>query len=170
MKTVALNQVQGDLSSDLSSIVESAAQRLAAISDSPGRASHTEGQWSAKQVLGHLIDSAVNNHQRFVRAQFTEDLVFPGYEQEQWIKVQHYEQEPWPALVQLWRLYNLHLANVVAYIPETALSRRRHPHTLDKIAWQTVSADEPTTLEYLIRDYIGHLQEHLGQLFAAAKE
>lgn len=158
-----------DLSRNLKSLVERAAERLAAISDSQSQVSNVEGQWSAKQVLGHLIDSAANNHQRFVRAQLTDDLVFPGYDQEQWIKAQHYEQEPWSALVQLWRSYNEHLAHVVANIPEPVLTRPRHPHTLDKIAWQTVSAEEPTTLDYLIRDYIGHLQEHLGQLFASVK-
>lgn len=52
-----------------------------------------EGQWSPKQIIGHLIDSAANNHQRFVRAQFTDDLVFPGYEQEAWVEVQHYNDE-----------------------------------------------------------------------------
>ncbi len=158
-----------NLSGDLRSIVENAAERLLTISESQSQVSNIEGEWSAKQVLGHLVDSAANNHQRFVRAQFMDDLVFPGYDQEQWIMVQHYEQEPWLALVQLWRSYNEHLAHVVANIPEEALTRRRHPHTLDRIAWQTVRAEEPTTLEYLIRDYMGHLQEHLGQLFAAAQ-
>lgn len=158
-----------NLSADLRSMVESAAARLLAISESQSQVSNAEGEWSAKQVLGHLVDSAANNHQRFVRAQFMDDLVFPGYDQEQWIRVQHYEQEPWFALVQLWRSYNEHLAHVVAQIPEQALTRPRYPHTLDKIAWQTVRAEEPTTLAYLIRDYMGHLQEHLRQLFATAK-
>ena len=105
-----------------------------------------------------------------MRAQFTDDLVFPGYDQEQWNQVQHYQEEPWLELVKLWQAYNLHLAHVIAQIPETTLTHKRHPHTLDKIAWQTVHADEPTTLEYLIRDYLGHLQEHLGQLMEAAQE
>ena len=74
------------------------------------------------------------------------------------------------ALVNLWQAYNLHLAHVIAQIPEAALTQQRHPHTLDKIAWQTVRADEPATLEYLIRDYLGHLQEHLSQLLEAARE
>jgi hypothetical protein len=158
-----------NLASDLGSIVERAAEQLLAISESRSQVSNDEGQWSAKQVLGHLIDSAANNHQRFVRAQFTADLLFPGYDQEQWIKVQRYEEEPWLALVGLWRSYNGHLAHIIANIPESALTRRRYPHNLDQIAWQTVSVEEPTTLEYLIRDYIGHLQNHLEQLLAVAK-
>ena len=76
-----------NLARDLGSVVGSAAEQLHAISESQSQVSPVEGQWSAKQVLGHLIDSAANNHQRFVRAQFTADLVFPGYDQEQWVKV-----------------------------------------------------------------------------------
>jgi hypothetical protein len=98
-----------------------------------------------------------------------DDLVFPGYEQEQWIRAQQYETESWSALVTLWQSYNAHLAHIIAHIPEATLTQRRHPHTPDKIAWQTVPADEPTTLEYLIRDYAGHLQEHPAQLLEAAR-
>jgi hypothetical protein len=28
------------------------------------------GKWSKKEIPGHLVDSANNNHQRFLRAQF----------------------------------------------------------------------------------------------------
>lgn len=156
------------LAADLASIVDRAAAQLLAIPDSPSRVS-AGGEWSPKQVLGHLIDSAANNHQRFVRAQSTTDLICTGYNQEEWIKLQRYEDEPWSRLVELWRSYNQHLAHVIANIPEAALTRPRYPHNLDQIAWQTVSKEEPTTLEYLIRDYIGHLQDHLKQLLAAAK-
>jgi hypothetical protein len=158
-----------NLAGDLRAIVDGATERLLAIPELPSQVSNIEGQWSVKQVLGHLIDSAANNHQRFVRAQFIADLVFPGYDQEQWIKAQRYEEEPWLSLVQLWRSYNEHLAHVIANISQADLTRPRHPHNLDKIAWHTVSPEEPTTLEYLIRDYMDHLQNHLEQLFAAAK-
>ena len=157
------------IADELRHIIESAAARLQAIPESRSQASQIDGQWSAKQILGHLIDSAANNHPRFVRAQFTDDLVFPGYDQEQWIRVQHYDEESWNALIDLWRGYNLHLAHVISRIPESTLTQVRAAHTLDKIAWQPVSAAESTTLEYLIRDYIGHLQAHLEQLFSAAQ-
>ncbi|HTP08830.1 MAG TPA: DinB family protein [Anaerolineae bacterium] len=157
------------IAADLKHIIENATERLQAIPESLTEASHIDGQWSAKQILGHLIDSAANNHQRFVRAQFTDDLVFQGYNQEQWIRVQHYDEELWTDLIDLWRGYNLHLAHVISQIPEDKLTQLRTAHTLDKIAWQTVSATEPTTLDYLIRDYLGHLQAHLEQLFAVAQ-
>ncbi len=153
-----------DLSHELQVAVAQAAARLLNISDQRRQTASLDGQWSARQILGHLIDSAANNHQRFVRAQFTNDLVFPGYEQEQWVITQHYQDEDWPVLIQLWRSYNDHLAHVIAYIPAAVLQRPRWPHNLDRIAWQTVSAGESTTLEYLIRDYIGHLNDHVKQI------
>jgi hypothetical protein len=53
-------------------------------------------RWSKKEILGHLIDSAANNHQRFVRAQGTPRLEFPGYEQEFWVATQAYASAPGP--------------------------------------------------------------------------
>ena len=159
-----------DLSQELHLIVQEAAERLLAIGDARRHAAASDGQWSPPQILGHLVDSAANNHQRFVRAQFTNDLVFPGYDQEQWIVVQHYQDEDWAALIQLWKSYNDHLAHVIAHIPDTVLQQPRLPHTLDRIAWQTVKADQPATLDYLIRDYIAHLDDHLKQIFAAQEQ
>jgi hypothetical protein len=103
-----------------------------------------------------------------VRAQFTDDLVFPGYDQERWIAAQRYDDEPWPALVDLWRAYNLHLAPVIDHIPADILTQSRPAHTLDTITWQPLQSDQPATLEYLVRDYLGHLLDHLQQLLAAA--
>ena len=66
------------------------------------------GSWTKKEILGHLIDSAAINHQRFVRAQFTDDLVFDGYVQDDWVKVQDYQNRDWRELVELWHGYNRH--------------------------------------------------------------
>jgi DinB family protein len=124
------------------------------------------GKWSRKEILGHLIDSATNNHQRFVRSQFSEHLEFLGYEQERWVSVQHYNDEPWPDLIDLWRSYNLHLLHIVSNIPESVLLQPRTKHNLDQIAWQTVEKSEPTTLDYFVRDYLGHMKHHLDQIFS----
>ena len=153
---------------ELRLVVENTASRLATISDETSQKVRVEGEWSAKQVLGHLIDSAVNNHQRFVRAQFSDDLVFDGYQQEEWIRVQRYDEAAWADLINLWRAYNLHLAHVIEHIPDDALTRQRAAHSLDTIAWRPGPADQPATLLYLVKDYLAHLREHLRQLFAAA--
>jgi hypothetical protein len=117
-----------------------------------------------------LIDSAANNHGRFVRAQFTRDLIFDGYEQEEWVRAQRYNEEPWPLLVELWKHYNLHLLHVMTSAPEAALHQPRAEHSLDKIAWQAIDAEQPATLAYLMRDYVGHLQNHLRQIFPGGQE
>ena len=147
--------------------IEHSSERLLSISEEQSKIARAEGKWSRKQIIGHLIDSAANNHQRFVRAQFTDHMVFPGYEQEAWVEVQHYNDEPWTQLVQLWRLYNLHLLHVMINTPDAVRSQSRGSHTLDRIAWQTVSQREPATLEYFMRDYVAHLQHHLNQVFGS---
>jgi hypothetical protein len=153
-----------ELAKELQQTVEMAVERLLTVPEPQTQIPKQVGQWTAKEILGHLIDSATNNHQRFIRAQFTDDLIFAGYDQEQWVRVQSYDQVSWQTLVQFWQAYNLHLAHVIAHIPETTLLKLRERHTLDIIGWQRVSANEPTTLAYLISDYIGHLQDHLRQI------
>lgn len=149
---------------EFAATLESASERLLEIPEA-----ETEkplgGDWCAKQILGHLIDSAANNHSRFVRAQLQDDLMFDGYAQEDWVRVQKYQDESWAALVDLWTEYNLHLLHVIENISNENLSKPRVKHSLDKIAWQTVPANQATTLDYFIRDYFGHLQEHLKQIF-----
>ena len=105
-----------------------------------------------------------------MRAQFTDDLVFPGYEQDQWVNSQHYREASWSDVIQLWSAYNLHLVHVASMIPEEVLTKPRSPHTLDVIAFKLVDKNEPATLEYLIRDYLVHLRHHLDQIFDEAKQ
>ena len=145
--------------------IRDAASRLRNISEEDASKVATS-QWSSKQVLGHLIDSAANNHQRFVRGQFIDDLMFQGYDGDQWVDAQKYNDEPWPDLVDLWRAYNLHLVHVVSLIPEPVRTQPTDKHTFEQIAFITVAQTEPTTLEYLIRDYVVHLKYHLDQIWS----
>jgi hypothetical protein len=153
-----------DVLCDWEETVERATTAFRAMSDEQSRRRRAPGKWSTKETVGHLIDSAANNHQRFVRAQFQEDLVFPGYEQDDWVAAQCYQEAPWALLVDLWRSYNLELARISAAIPEEVLHRSRTPHSLDRIAWRLVPPREPASLAYLIRDYVGHLHHHLAQI------
>jgi hypothetical protein len=150
-------------------IVKSTA-RLREIPEEQSRRQSSPDDWSPIEILGHLIDSAANNHQRFVRAQFTDDLVFSGYEQNQWVNSQKYREESWADVIQLWSAYNLHLVHAASVIPENVLTRPRSQHTLDQIAFKHVDKSEPGTLEYLIRDYVDHLQHHLNQIFDETKQ
>ena len=66
----------------LRTVVASAIPALTAIADVASAVPRAPGKWSRKEILGHLIDSALNNHERFVRAQFTDDLMCPTYDQD----------------------------------------------------------------------------------------
>jgi len=150
---------------DFRETIETAAPRLLQISEAQSEQPRAEEHWSAKQIIGHLIDSATNNHARFVLAQIKDDLVFPGYDQNSWVTIQHYQQAPWPRLVDLWRVYNLHLLHVMAFTPADQLTKRCVQHSLQTIAFETVTESEPATLEYLMKDYVVHLKHHLSQIF-----
>lgn len=110
-------------------------------------------RWTIKEVIGHLVDSAANNHQRFVRAQFADELVFPKYEQNQWIAAQAYNELPWPELLAFWRQYNQHLAHVIRQVRPAALPTRC-----------LIGPYDPVTLEFLIVDYLDHLRGHLRKI------
>lgn len=124
-------------------------------------------KWSPREVIGHLIDSASNNHQRFVRAAWQDDLVFPGYTQDGWVDLQKYAEAPWGELLDLWSAFNRQLARVMAAVPEETRVRPRARHNLDEIAWRTVPRNQPATLDYFMADYVGHLEHHLKQVLGA---
>lgn len=110
-------------------------------------------RWTIQEVLGHLIDSAANNHQRFVRAQFVEKLVFPKYEQNEWVSSQQYAAADWNQLVDLWAAYNRHLVHVIRCVK---------PAALPTIC--VIGPYEPVTLQFLIEDYVVHLKHHLQKM------
>ena len=150
---------------ELRTLVERESARLLGAPPDAVERRPAKGGWSAKEVLGHLIDSAAVNHQRFVRAQW-QDLVFAGYAQEDWVAAQKYQDAPWIELVALWREYNRHLARVMAAIPIDVRLRPQRRHNLNEIAMNPAPAEEPSTLDYLMRDYVEHLQHHVRQIDA----
>jgi len=151
---------------DFRQTVESASPRLLQISEEQAEQPRAEEHWSSKQILGHLIDSAANNHARFVLGQIKDDLIFPGYDQDGWVRTNHYQEAAWPRLVELWRSYNLHLHHLMTHADEAKMSTPCTLHTLEEIAFNTVPKSEPVTLEYLMKDYVDHLKHHLDQIFS----
>jgi hypothetical protein len=161
-----MNGMQPEYASELLDVTEKTAAELLDLSPAVAAQRPAPGKWSIKEIVGHLIDSASNNHQRFVRAQWTDDLVFSGYDQDAWVVSQGYQGAPWPNLVVLWREFNRQLARMMTLIPETDRTRRRLKHNLDQIGFRTVSADQPVTLDYFMRDYVEHLKHHVRQIAA----
>lgn len=149
---------------DFGETIETASTRLLEISDERSAVPRVEGKWSRKQIMGHLIDSAANNHSRFVRAQFSDELVFPGYEQEAWVDSQRYQEKDWSELVQLWKLYNRHILHIMKVMPEEPRMKLRSKHNLHVIASDKLSPNEPVTLDWFMRDYVDHMKKHLGQI------
>jgi hypothetical protein len=152
-----------------SDTLSDATPRLLAISEQQSEIPRAEDKWSAKQVIGHLIDSATNNHQRFVRAQFTDELIFLGYEQNEWVRVEHFQEEPWRDLIQLWRLYNQHILHIMKYAPEDTRTKLRQRHNLHQLASEQIKEDEPVTLEFFMRDYVDHMKKHLKQILESSE-
>lgn len=152
---------------EFSDTLSKATPRLLAISEQQSEIPRAEDKWSAKQIIGHLIDSATNNHQRFVRAQFTDELIFLGYEQNEWVRVEHFQEEPWRDLVQLWQLYNQHILHIMKHAPEDTRTLLRQRHNLHQLASEQIKEDEPVTLEFFMRDYVDHMKNHLAQILGA---
>jgi hypothetical protein len=146
------------VASDLAGTIEAELPRLAAIGEESAGEPISAGKWSRKQVLGHLIDSATNNLQRFVRAQLGPALTFPGYEQEAWVATQGYQQRPWADLIGLWSALNRHLVHVV---------ERIDPSSLDTPC--TIGTGSAVTLRFVAEDYVRHLRHHLEQILRPAE-
>lgn len=109
----------------------------------------TEEKWSLTEIVGHLIDSAANNHQRLVRLQYTNRLNFPAYDCEQWLSVQKYNIMAWELVVSHWYSYNCILINIIEGIEDDRL---------DNI-W--VNGEEEIPLREIIHQYYRHLELHM---------
>jgi len=144
-----------EVANELREEVEQAARRFRGLSEAEAGKARGPAKWVRKEILGHLIDSAANNHQRFVRAQLSHPLVLPGYEQEAWVSIQRYRERPWAELVDLWVALNRHVAAVIEGVPE------------EKLQTPCIIGDHaPSPLEWWMRDYVRHLRHHLEQLAA----
>ena len=114
------------------------------------------GKWSKQEILGHLVDSAANNHQRFVRAAYQDAVNFTQYIPDEWVRIQNYNQADWYGLVTLWQGYNLHLSHVIKNLPVDSLT-----------ALCNIGKDEPVELGFVVTDYLRHLQHHMDQIVKA---
>jgi hypothetical protein len=142
-----------DFLADFGYTLTEAASKLKSISPEQAALARAAGKWTRKEILGHLIDSAANNHQRFVRVPLQAGVSLPGYQQTEWVNAQSYRDYDWQQLVSFWHFYNLHLLHVVKHIPNESLKN-------------TFSLNSETLeLEFVITDYLRHMKHHLTQIF-----
>ena len=138
----------------LGEIIENAKAQLSSIPERRASDKPYPDKWSIKETLGHLIDSASNNHQRIVRMQEISNIGTFTYSQMHWVDSQHYQSESWDNVVELWYRYNKHLAHIIAHID---------PLSLNNVC--DVRGPAPLTLQAMVEDYLRHLNHHLGQIF-----
>ena len=144
-----LNPVE--LSERLAATLRDAVPWLVTLSNADASIPEREGKWCAKEVIGHLIDSATNNLGRIVRMQIAPEHM-PGYAQESWVRVQHYREREWAEVLALWFALNEHLVWTIRHIKPRAFPN------------EATVAGSPITLGFLIEDYIAHMQHHLRKL------
>ena len=135
---------------EFSTLLDLAAAQLPAVTDT---ATQIDDHWSPKQILGHLIDSAANNHQRFVRGQLERELITPGYAQREWVATERFNDREWSDLVQFRLAYNRHLLHIMSHAA---------PDRLDSII--RIGENDAVSLEFVMIDYVSHMRHHLEQL------
>lgn len=121
-------------------------------------------RWSARQIIGHLIDSASNNHRRFIINQGTDTLLVGSYEQEHWVERQQYGDIPASELLALWTAYNRHLAHVIEAMSPHDFGRARGSTNDYQFNYMVPRPTGEATLGHLVEDYVAHLRHHLAQI------
>ncbi|MDW5267376.1 MULTISPECIES: DinB family protein [Acidobacteriaceae] len=145
-----------ELSKQLTAVVRQALPWLQALTEASASRPEKTGKWCAKEVMGHLTDSAINNHARVMRLQLEAGPNLSGYEQMAWVSLQHYADREWGRVLEVWATLNEYFAWAVSHIDKAHLANMG-----------TVEGDE-LTLGFLIEDYIAHMEHHLRALKAWA--
>jgi hypothetical protein len=140
------------LAEDLRDLIAQAERQLQPVTEAQAALRPGPGKWSLQQTVGHLIDSAANNLQRLVRLQIESPLIFPGYRQEEWVRIQCYDRMPWAEVRSLFFVLNRHFAHVIEQADRAAFAN----------IW--LHEGEPHTLGFVLVDYMGHLRHHLRQM------
>ena len=137
----------------LRALIHEIPPRLSKLPPSQVESRPSLSKWSPKEELGHLLDSAANNHQRIVRTQLEDEPRMPGYDGDAWVELHRYQQRNWQEMIELWRALNQQLLAAAEAAPDTAWSRTC-----------TIADSLPLTLKFVFDDYIDHMMHHLKHI------
>jgi len=137
----------------LQNILEHVPERLGRLHANQVAIKPAPDGWSPKEELGHLLDSAANNHQRIVRTQLEDHPRMPGYDGSRWVTLHRYQHRTWPELIALWQGLNTQLLVAAEAVPDGAWSRTC-----------TIGDSQPLTLKFVFEDYIDHMIHHLQHI------
>ena len=126
-------------------------------------------EWCAREVIGHLIDSACNNHRRFIINQDADRLIVDLYQQNVWVARQQYAERAAAELVPMWAAYNRHIARVIEAMPDEVLTRGRGPIGQFSFPYSGMPSSDVVTLRHLVEDYVGHIRHHFNQIRSILK-
>ncbi|RZJ26289.1 MAG: DinB family protein [Flavobacterium sp.] len=114
------------------------------------------GKWSRKQILGHLIDSAINNLTRFTEIGYQpQPYVYREYNQAELVHINNYQEMQTFELLGLWSSLNKQIARVM----ESATDERLKL----KIVFPN---GESSDLRFIMTDYPDHIEHHIKQILS----
>jgi hypothetical protein len=137
----------------LSALIHDVPPMLSKLPQSQVETKPSPIKWSPKEELGHLLDSAANNHQRIVRTQLEHEPKMPGYDGNAWVELHKYQHRDWQEMIELWQALNRQLLTAAEAVPESAWSRTC-----------TIADSKPLTLKFVFEDYIRHMVHHLEHI------
>lgn len=107
-----------------------------------------ENKWSKNEILGHLIDSAIINYLRIIKAQF-EDNPQLFYDQNNYVKYANYNNSDIVQLINLW----VSLNTQILFLFQQVVDKKVIDRNCNNVS-----------LEFLIVDYVKHLKHHINQI------
>lgn len=145
-----------DLANSLDALIKTSVNDFNKITDAEWADKPNPFKWSKKEILGHLIDSAMHNLKRFNEIQFLSEqpYVVQKYRQEELVIANRYQQLPVHHIIALWTSVNMQIAYVLQELPTESLT-----HEILR------PEGDIKTLGWLVDDYVVHLRHHLAQIF-----
>jgi hypothetical protein len=145
------------IAQELRETMDSVLPQLQKITDAEASVKPRPEKWSKKEIIGHLIDSACNNQQKFVRTMHQSHLDFVGYKQDTWVASQNYNAVNWLTVIDIWCAYNQQIAHIIEHVDPSVLG-----NTI------SIEGSKPFTLQFIMTDYAEHLKHHLKQVLPEA--